>query len=308
MKPARVPSGGTFGIVASSSPPREPDLVRRGVRRLEAAGFRVRFLPYSGARHGYLAGSAEKRASDLHDAFADEDIDAVLQVRGGYGAAHLLPLLDADLLRAHPTPLIGMSDTTMLHVALGRLGLVTFWGPTLSGLGRATPYTWDRFLRTLTDPPDEDPVVGHPDGQPVRTLCPGVAEGVLTGGTTSLLAAGIGTPWQVCAEGRILLLEDVAEAPYRIDRLLTHLAHAGVLGAAAGIVVGEHVGIRPRDPAQATLGLAEILETIVAPLGVPAVHGLPLGHGRHLATVPLGARARLDATAGTLTVLEPGVR
>lgn len=285
-----------------------PEDVRRGVDRLRGAGYRVRFLPHGRDRHGYLAGSAEHRAADLHAAFTDGGIDAVLQLRGGYGSAQVLPLLDLSLLRSNPKPMIGMSDTTMLHVALVQAGLVTFWGPTLAGVGRASDYTWKRFLRTLVDPPREDPIERDPDDGRVSTLHPGVAEGPLIGGTTSLLAAGLGTPWQVQSEGRIMFLEDVREAPYRIDRLLTQLGQAGVLGAAAGIVIGEHVGIRAKDPSRGqTLTLAEILDRIIRPLGVPAVHGLPLGHGRHLATVPLGARARLDATTGTLTILEPGV-
>lgn len=309
LRPPRLPPGATFGIAASSSPVLGPGTADRGVERLQAAGYHVRFLPHSRNRRGYVAGSAEGRVADLHAAFADRDIAAVLQLRGGYGAAQVLPLLDLDLLRAHPKPLIGMSDTTMLHVALVQAGLVTFWGPTLTGIGQASDYTWRRFLRTLANPPSQDPVEPGPEDPRVRTLVPGVAEGDLVGGTTSLLAAGLGTPWQVRTEGRILLLEEVGEEPYRVDRMLTQLVQAGVLGGAAGIVIGQHVGISPKSSFPGvTVGLEEILDEIVRPLDIPAVYGLPLGHGRHLATVPLGVPARLDADAGLLTILEPGVR
>jgi muramoyltetrapeptide carboxypeptidase len=205
-----------------------------------------------------------------------------------------------------------MSDTTALHVALGRrAGLVTFWGPTLMHLRRGSAYTRSAFFRALSEPSGAWDVGSDPDGVPVRTVVPGVAEGPLVGGTTTLLAAGLGTPWEVDTEGAILLLEDVGEEPYAIDRLLTHLDQAGKLRAAAGILLAEHVAIASRrhDPAFEgnTLSLEEIIEDRIARLGVPTLHGLPLGHGRHLATVPLGVPARLDAGAGTLTVLESGV-
>ncbi|HWB70669.1 MAG TPA: LD-carboxypeptidase [Egibacteraceae bacterium] len=308
-KPPRLRAGATFGVVASSSPVFEQTTARRGVRRLEQAGYRVRFLPHARDRIGYLAGSAADRAADLHAAFADPAIDAVLQLRGGYGAGQLLPLLDVDLLRANPKPFVGFSDTTMLHVALGqRAGLVTFWGPALAALGRASAYTWERFVHALTAPTTPSTVGPHPDDPWVATLTGGMAEGDLVGGTTSLLAATLGTPWEIDTAGRILLLEDVNEEPYRVDRLLTQLAQAGKLAAAAGIVVAEHAGVRPRGSFPGgSLSLDDVLDALVRPLGVPAVHGLPLGHGRHLATVPLGVAARLDADAGRLTILDPGL-
>ena len=149
-----------------------------------------------------------------------------------------------------------------------------------------------------------------PDAPPVRTLVPGVAEGPLVGGTTSLLVAGLGTPWEVDTEGCVLLLEDVGEEPYEVDRDLVQLVQAGKLEAAAGIVLAEHTDIAPRRENPAfeghTLSLDEILADHVISAGRPTVHGLPLGHGRHLATVPLGVPARLDAGAGALTVLEAG--
>ncbi len=309
LRPRRLRAGATFAVVASSSPVFEQAVARRGAARLQQAGYRVRFMPHAQDRSGYLAGSAHDRAADLHAAFADPDVDAVLQLRGGYGSAQLLPLLDLQLLRASPKPFVGFSDTTMLHVALGQhAGLVTFWGPALTGLGRATPYTWASFLRALSEPVAPAAVALDPDDPWVTTLTGGVAEGELVGGTTSLLAATLGTPWEVDTAGRILFVEDVNEEPYRIDRLLTQLAQAGKLSAAAGIVVAEHVGVRPRGLFPGgSLSLEDILDTLVRPLGVPAVHGLPLGHGRHLATVPLGVGARLDADACRLTVLEPGV-
>jgi muramoyltetrapeptide carboxypeptidase len=303
IRPPRVLPGATIGIVASSSPARDPGAVRAGIRRLERAGYRVRFLPHARAADGYLAGSASDRVADLHDAFADPDIDAVLQVRGGYGAVQLLEQLDWTLLRANPKPLIGMSDTTVLHVALlQRAGIVSLWGPGLAGLGRAQPRTWARFLATLCGRGAGEVPAGDQPSEPLRS---GVATAPLVGGTTSLLASLLGTPWQLETRGRILLLEDTNEAPYRLDRLLTQLRQSGALPAAAGVVFGEHAGCG-RDGGDRRQ-VARLLRQVARDLDVPVLAGLPLGHGRELMTVPLGVPARLDAGAGVLTVLDPGL-
>lgn len=298
--PEPVEPGGTLGIAASSSPLFGSRELASGLARLESAGYRIVMAPHAREQRAYLAGSPRQRAADLHTLWSDPSVDAVLQLRGGYGAAQVLPHLDWDLARRHPKPLIGFSDTTALHVALGRATTTqTLWGPPLARLGEATDYTWERFLRGLAG--EFAPVVGG------ETFVGGSAEGPLVGGTTTLLAAGLGTPWAVDARGAILLLEDVDEEPYAIDRLLVQLGQAGVLRDAAAIVVGEHVRVAPRrhEPAFGgnSLSLAEVLADHVVPVGVPTVHGLPLGHGRDLATVPLGARARLDADAGELTIL-----
>ena len=150
-----------------------------------------------------------------------------MEIRGGYGCGQVIPLLDFDLIAAHPKPFVGMSDITLLHLALGRLaGLVTFWGPTCVQIGRpGSDYSLDRFLKLLRG---EIAPVGGGDGvAATRTLCLGRARGMLVGGTTSLLAASLGTSYEVETEGRVLLLEDVDVEPYEIDRCLTQLLHAG---------------------------------------------------------------------------------
>ena len=273
---------------------------------LEAAGLRVVKGDNVGREHGYLAGTPEERVADLHWAFSDPTVDLVMEVRGGYGSGHVIPLLDVDLIAAHPKPFVGMSDITLLHLALGRLvDLVTFWGPTCVQIGRPrTDYSLDRFLKALRG---EIPPVGRSDGLSVtRTLSPGSARGPLAGGTTSLLAASLGTPYEVETEGRVLLLEEVDVEPYEVDRCLTQLLHAGKLDVAAGFAIAEHSEIHTEQSFDGhTLELAEVFANILVPLGRPAVCGLPLGHGHRIATVPLGVDVELDADSGTLDVLEP---
>jgi muramoyltetrapeptide carboxypeptidase len=291
--------------VSSASPVFDASKARAGTSALEASGLRVVKGHNVGREHGYLAGTPEERVADLHWAFGDPDVDLVMEIRGGYGSGQVIPLLDFDLIAAHPKPFVGMSDITLLHLALGRLsGLVTFWGPTCIQVGRpGSDYSLDRLVKVLRG---ELRTIGGPDGlSRTRTLCPGSARGPLVGGTTSLLAASLGTPYEIETEGRVLLLEDVDVEPYEIDRCLTQLLHAGKLDVAAGFAIAEHSDVHTEESFDGhTLELAEVFENIVVPLGRPAVYGLPLGHGDRTATVPLGVKVALDADSGTLDVLE----
>ena len=249
-------------------------------------------------------------ARDLEAAFASPAVDAVLCAGGGHSTGQLLRHLDFGLITDNPKPFIGFSEITVLHAAIGREArLVTLWGPMFAQLATATTFTRESMLRALTT--SAPPGVVDPDRPPARTIVEGIAEGELVGGTISLLSSLLGTPWEVDTRGKILLLEDVGEEPCRLDRFLTHLLNAGKLEECAGICIGEHVDCVPRVHRPAFEGpspaVEELIDTLIAPLGIPAVYGLPLGHGRRLATVPLGARVRLDAYRGRLEILEAGV-
>jgi muramoyltetrapeptide carboxypeptidase len=303
VAPSAVP---TVAVVSSASPVFDEAEAGAGLSALEAAGLRVVKGRNVGRERGYLAGTAEARVEDLHWAFSDPSVDLVMEIRGGYGSGQLIPLLDFELIAAHPKPFVGMSDITLLHLALGRLaGLVTFWGPTCVQIGRpGSDYSLDRLSKALRG---EIPPIRRPDGLAVtRTLCPGAAQGPLVGGTTSLLAASLGTPYEIETEGRVLLLEDVDIEPYEVDRCLTQLLHAGKLDVAAGFAIAEHSEVHTEESFDGhTLELAEVFADILVPLGRPTVYGLPLGHGHRIATVPLGVNVELDADSGTLGVLEP---
>jgi muramoyltetrapeptide carboxypeptidase len=292
-------------VVSSASPVFRTAEAEAGIAALGAAGFRVLRSPNLGRERGYLAGSPRERADDLHWAFGDPDVDVVLEMRGGYGSGQVVPLLDLDLIGAHPKPFVGMSDITALHLAFGQLaGLVTLWGPMCVQIGRGgRGYSLDRLVSALRG---EIAPIGGADGSRLDTLCPGRARGSLAGGTTTLLAASLGTPYELETEGRVLLLEDVDVEPYEIDRCLTQLLQAGKLDAAAGFAIAEHEDVHTEDSFGGhTLELAQVFEDILVPLGRPTVYGLPLGHGERLATVPLGVEVELDADEGTLNVLEP---
>lgn len=267
-------------------------------------------------REGYFAGADADRAADLQAMFADPAVDALWCVRGGYGASRLLPLLDWDLIRANPKALVGYSDITALHMAIQRhAGLVTFHGPV--AFRSFTSYTVDALRSALwvpeapirlAAPPPFEKREGQVDwDNRVTTLVPGRARGRLLGGNLCLMSHLVGTPYLPDLRGGILFLEDVEEAYYRIDRMLTQLWLSGALAGVAGVAFGKFTQCDPSPFFLQNRPLEEILAERFRALGIPAVSGLMIGHVDDQATVPVGCLAELDADAGTLTLLEPGV-
>lgn len=314
-KPPRLGEGMTLGIVAPSSPVAEAADTARGVARLAGLGFRTAMGEHARDSRGYLAGADADRADDLLAMIERDDIDAVICLRGGYGAGRMLNALQSPerlarlrgLAGRPPKAIIGFSDITMVHALIAReLGWTTFYGPVVTSFKGATDYTIAAFRQALmaTEPFD---ILPDPDDPYVETIVPGVAEGPLVGGCLSLLVSLLGTPWEPDFADKMFFFEDVNEEPYAIDRMLTHLLAVGKLQRCAGIVIGELAGCRQRNPTN-TLHLGDIFDDLLRPLGLPTIYHLPIGHGKHLATLPLGVRARLDATARTLRILEPGVR
>jgi muramoyltetrapeptide carboxypeptidase len=297
----------TIGIVTPSSPVRNRATIHAGVSVLEAMGFRVVFGSIPQERRSYTTADDRARADELLSMLARDDVDAVMCVQGGYGGVRTIRWLDPDrlaqLAQRPPKPFIGFSDITWTHVALGRaLDCVTFWGPNLAQIGTMTDYTHTAFRRALMESEPFD-VPPDPDNPYAETLVPGVAEGELVGGTLRPIVLQTGTPWELDLRGKVLFFEGAAFGPFEADRLLSQMLLAGRLQQCAGIVIGEHVGA-PEDD---TLRFDEVFDDLIRPLGIPTLYRAPLGHGKHLATVPLGARVRLDATGRTLRVLEPGV-
>jgi muramoyltetrapeptide carboxypeptidase len=304
-KPLRP--GSLIAVPTPGSPLLDLRFLESGVGWLAAQGFRLRLTKHANAGASFRAGPPELRASDLHEAFADPEVDAICPLAGGHSAPQVLPLLDFDLIAANPKPFVGFSELTVLHSALvGRAGLVTFYGPVVSALGVLPDWTRQGWLRAVTT---TQPLgIVDAEGPPARTLVPGVAEGELVGGTLSLVDTLLGTPFEIDTRGKILLLEDVNEEPPRVDRYLTHLRNAGKLEACAGIWLADFRRCVPRAQWPLWQGdnltVEELLDELIVPLGVPAVHGLRVGHGDEVVTVPLGVYARLDAAAGRLEILE----
>lgn len=315
IRPPRLNPSDTLGIVAPASAPPDPKNVDRAVAVLERLGYKIKLAPNVHQRWGYLAGSDRERAGDVMRMFTDKKVAGILCVRGGYGTARLLARLDYKTIRANAKIFVGYSDITSLHCAfLAQAGLVSFHGPMLNSdfaLDSLPNFTVQSFLRTLASPELlEDIAADYPE-RTVKILRRGAARGPLIGGNLAILGTLIGTPWQPSFKNAILFLEDVGEAPYRWDRMLTHLLNCGLLQQVSGIAIGLNADCE--DPQAKTAKeyrqtLEEVLRERLTPLKIPIVAGLPFGHVPMNATLPFGVRAELDANQGVLRLLEAGVR
>jgi muramoyltetrapeptide carboxypeptidase len=252
-RPHALRPGDTVGLITPSSYTSDPDELEFAARVVRFFDLRLKTGKNVGQRAGYLAGSVAQRVSDLHDMFRDPDVKAIFAVRGGYGAAQLLDRIDYDLIRANPKIFLGYSDITALHLAMQkRAGLVTFHGPVATshlsawsqnGLRKALFET--QPIGLVTNPPDSNAL--RP-GHTMRTVRSGKARGRLAGGNLTLISTTLGTPFEIETRGRILLLEDIEEDIYRIDRMLTHLRLAGKLDGVAGIVFAARHGYYSHRP------------------------------------------------------------
>jgi len=300
-KPSHLRAGDRVRLIAPGGP-FDPDLLCAGQRILEGLGLVPVVDRGEFGREGFLAGSDARRAAALAAALAEETTRAVWCIRGGYGTARLLSRLDLARLRRHPKLVVGFSDITALLLQLARPGgFSAVHGPVVVQLSRLAKSDLG-WLRTL--------LFGAPSPQAVplgrtRTLVAGTAEGRLVAGNLSILASLAGTPFAPDLDGAILCLEEVNEEAYRLDRLCWQLAAAGMLKGLRGVVVGELTGCTPAGAGR--YSAQRVLERAVSALGRPALAGAPFGHGRRNVALPVGVRVRLDATARSLTLLEPAV-
>lgn len=301
----RISPGNTVGLVAPASAVSEGEIA---FAQHNVSGMGL--VPKLGANvartDGYLAGTDAERAADLNAMFADDDIAAIFAIRGGWGGARLLELLDWDMITRNPKLLIGYSDTTSLHLAIAaRAGFATLHAPNAS-----SPWpkaSWESLWRLGFT--GETPVLAD-DGEfsTGRTITSGRARGRLLGGNLTVLSTLMGTPWTPDFEGAILFLEDVNEEEYRIDRMLQQLALAGVLGSVSGVVFGRCRNCASDDPDYAGQTLDDVLDRHLAPLGIPAFVGANIGHHRGQLSLPHCGDVEIDADARTIELKRPIVR
>lgn len=291
MLPRPLPPGGVVGLAAPAGPV-DPDRLAAGCAWLEGAGFSVVRRDDLLARRGYLAGDDERRAKELAELVEDERVDAILCARGGYGCHRLVSRLDPEAFRAARKPLAGFSDvTTLLLWQLRCAGLAGFHAP-MPAQRSSRECDREALVRLLCgEPPGTPALQGTPGGG-------GRSEGRLVGGNLTVLAASLGCPWEPDTEGAILMIEDVAERPYRLDRALAQLAAAGKLARLAGVGVGSFEACD--DEAYPAPAACEVVAEALHPLGVPLVLDLPFGHGERNVPWPLGVVARIDGDAGTI--------
>lgn len=295
--------GDTIGIVAPASPVDEGE-VMKAAKGLVEMGFNIKLGHSCFEKYGgYLAGTPKLRASDIHAMFSDQDIDAIICLRGGYGSPQILDLLDYQLIAANPKLFVGYSDITALHIAFNqKAGLATIHGPMATRIASLDAFTKAYLFRALM----VDEPLGHianPKCEPIHCLVGGRAKGKIVGGNLSLISATLGTPYEIDTRGKILFLEDVGEESYAIDRMLTQLALAGKFNDAVGIVLGTWKDCQSKVRLD-SFTVEDLFEHIIAPFRKPTIYHVQFGHGKYNMTLPLGVEASLDATNGTLLIEE----
>jgi muramoyltetrapeptide carboxypeptidase len=331
IKPPRLNYGDTVGIVAPASAPPDPKAIDRSAEALEELGFKPKLAAHVRRRWGFLAGSDRDRAADLMNMFTDRNVNAIVCVRGGYGTARLLPLLDYKLIRSNAKIFVGYSDITSLHCAfLAKATLISFHGPMLNSdfiKDDFPQFTLTGFLKTLMQPQPAGSVSrglsveGREDavqrsGPKLNAnsekciLRPAKATGQLIGGNLSLLCTTLATPYQPDFKNKILFLEDLDEVPYRFDRMLTHLLNAGLLQQVAGVAIGTNKDcIDPKAKAckEFRQTMKDVFKERLRPLRIPVVLGLPFGHVPLNATLPVGVKATLNGVKADLVIEEAAV-
>jgi muramoyltetrapeptide carboxypeptidase len=312
-KPPRLRAGDTVGLIEPAGFTDDQFDLALVKESIGAMGLVPKAAPHLAARWGYLAGKDEQRAADVNAMFADRQVRAIFAVRGGWGSARILPHLDWKTIRANPKLLIGFSDITALHMAIAaRAGFTTIHGPNAASSWGAL--SWESFRAvafegqtpTYASPAAAEDRLAQRTGR-VRTFRAGKASGPLIGGNLTVLTALMGTPYLPDFDGAILFIEDIDEAEYRIDRMLTQLALGGVLKRVAGLVFGQCTDCRARGPSYGGFTLSQVLQQHLEPLGVPAFQGALFGHVPNQFSLPVGVRAEIDAGAGTIRLLEPAV-
>ena len=302
-RPRMLRPGDTVRLVSPASSA-NPDRVKRGVELLTSWGLRVQIADHAMSKYGYLAAPDADRLADLNAALVDPEVRAVICTRGGYGVQRIVEGLDVAAVRRDPKLVVGFSDITALQMWLWRTTrLATIHGPMAAwNDARVGPESAEALRRALMT---TDPITIHRDpAEPgAEVVVPGRASGVLLGGNLCLLTAAVGTEEFPDLRGAILFLEEVDEAPYRIDRMLTQLRRVGALDGVAGIALGQFTNC---EGAAGTWTVGEVLADRLGDLGVPILGGLPVGHGQGQLTIPFGVTAHLDTDAGTL-VAEPAV-
>jgi muramoyltetrapeptide carboxypeptidase len=302
-KPHAVRPGDAVAIVAPAGP-FDRAALEAGLAILSQR-YRVRYDERIYSQERYLAGDDPRRFAELTTALADPDIKAVFCARGGYGAMRLLPRLASwvaelplSALALASKPLVGFSDITALHQWLQGNGIASIHAPVVTQLGRVPAESPQRLFSLLESNAPAEPLAG------TQTYVGGTVEGPLLGGNLSVFTRLLGTPFMPALDGGILLLEDLSEQPYRLDRMWTHLELAGVFRKIRGVVLGQFIGCEPRDGGYTA---AEVLRDLAAATGVPCAAGFPIGHGDINEAVPLGVRVRLEADVARVTFLEPAV-
>ena len=304
IKPKRLKAGDTIGVVAPAGSVDLSELTQ-GVERLKGMGFRVKLGGSVTKRFRYLAGTDRERAEDLNRMVSDPEVSAIVCARGGYGTARIIPYLNQGVIAQHPKILVGSSDVTLLlNYIRQRFEWVTFHGPMVApNFGKQPSMLTDTWFRKiLVEAQGQGPI--RVEG--VKGLSGGQAHGPVVGGCLTMLCNSLGTPYEIETDGTLLLIEDIDEAPYRVDRMLTQLKAASKFRNVRGVIFGKMPGCQP--PTHSSYVLEDVIRDLLADQEFPILYGFPTGHGGEQVTLPIGIPLRIDGEAATVALLEPAVQ
>lgn len=311
--PEHLSEGDTIGIVSPASNRFESEPYEIAVESLQAMGLKVKLGKYVNTHYGHLAGTDEERAEDINTMFKDPEVNAIIALRGGSGAARILDLIDYEAISKNPKIFIGYSDITALHMAIyTKTGLVTFHGPMATSKWNSFSYSifkeilFNRKTIIFENPKETGDNLVQVNNR-IRTISKGKAEGILLGGNLSVLTGIIGSNYIPNWENKILYLEEVGEKIYSIDRMMSQLKLAGVLDKITGFVFGKCTDCEPGGSGYGSLTLEEVIDHYIKPLGIPAYSGAMFGHVDDNSTIPNGLNVELDADKGTIRMLSPAV-
>ncbi len=312
LKPPRLKAGDTIGLINPAGATFHPQDVVIAEETFAALGLKMKTGEHLLDRYGYLAGTDEARAADVNSMYADPDVDAIITLRGGWGCNRILDLIDYKTIAKHPKIIMGYSDITSLLLAFNaKTSLVTFHGPV--GTSTWNEYSTDFVRRllfegqsfTMENPTDKGDNLTQTKDR-ILTIHGGQSKGKLMGGNLSVLAAMVGSDYLPDFKNNILFLEEVDEAPYRVDRMLTQLKLAGILDEISGLVFGKCSSCDAGE-SYGSFTFEEVLDDHIKPLGIPAWFGSMIGHIADKFTIPLGINAEIDADKGSIKLLESSV-
>ena len=309
VKPKKLKKGDLIGVISPASSPDDLSKINLGVSYLEKLGYRVEVGKHVGNYHGYLAGSDKERLDDLHSMFKKKEVKAIFSVRGGYGTPRLLDKIDFKIIRNNPKIFVGYSDITALQMAFfQKAGLITFAGPMVAVdfYNNVDPFTEEFFWSLLTS----NKKIGRvkpPDGEKILKITKGTAKGRIFGGNLSLISALVGTEYFPDAKDKILILEEVQELPYRVDRMLNTLKLHKLFKQSAGIILGRFLDCNEHDPEKRTLTLGEVIEDYFAKLSIPVIYNFKHGHVKENITIPFGTMVKVNASREFVEYTEAAV-
>ena len=302
--PKRLKKGDTIGIAASAGPIEDRKEVQEFQDILHSLGYKTKLGKNVYSQHGYFSATDGERASEFMELISDHEVKGIFFIRGGWGCARILDLLDYVEIQKHPKVIMGFSDITALLNAIShKTGLATFHGP--GGNSTWNDYSVD-YIQRLLQNGEKVVFQNSSSDEKIITYTSGTSEGVCFGGNLSVLCGMMGSNYVPYWKEKILFLEDVGEEPYRIDRMLTQLKLAGVFNQISGLVLGNFRKCDPEEP-ERSFTLEEVFEQHFSDAGFPVFYGAQIGHVRNKFTIPVGVRVKMNADRGTIELLESGV-